>query len=324
MPTASEERVQAVRQFSRFYTKRIGVLQERLLGSDYSLTEVRVLYELASRGHSTASEINADLQLDRGYLSRILRYFSSRRLIARERSGEDARHIGLRLTPKGRSVFASLDAQSSAQVAEMLGHLSEARQRRLVGALREAQDALSENSPPAPSLVLRSHRPGDMGWVIHRHGALYAEEYGWDETFEALVAEIAAHFVKNFDPKRERCWLAELNREPVGSVLLVKHTDEIAKLRLLLVEPSARGLGVGRRLVEECVQFARRSRYQKITLWTQSILTQARKIYERAGFILVKSEPNQAFGRELIGETWELDLTSSTAAGSPLSKSTLL
>jgi DNA-binding MarR family transcriptional regulator/GNAT superfamily N-acetyltransferase len=304
-----DERVQAVRQFSRFYTKRIGVLQEKLLGSDYSLTEVRVLYELASRGHSTASEVGDDLQLDRGYLSRILRHFAKRKLIVRERSRKDARHIGLRLTPKGRSVFASLDTQSSAQVAEMLGRLSEARQRRLVGALRAAQDALSENSP-APVLVLRSHRAGDMGWVIHRHGALYAEEYGWDETFEALVAEIAAHFVKNFDPKRERCWLAELNCEPVGSVFLVKHTDEIAKLRLLLVEPSARGLGVGRRLVEECVQFARRSGYRKITLWTQSILTQARRIYERAGFTLVKSEANHAFGAELIGETWELDLTS--------------
>ena len=306
--TVSDERVQAVRQFSRFYTKRIGVLQERLLGSDYSLTEVRVLYELAHREHCTASEIGQDLALDRGYLSRILRHFANQKLVTRERSREDARHFGLRLTAKGRSIFASLDAQSSAQAAEILGNLPEARQKKLVGALREAEDALSEGFQHASTLTLRTHRPGDMGWVIHRHGALYAQEYGWDETFEALVAEIAAQFIKNLDQKRERCWIAELNGEPVGSVFLVKHTDQVAKLRLLLVEPAARGHGVGRRLVEECVQFARDCGYRKIVLWTQSILTAARKIYERAGFRLVKSEPNRAFGADLVSETWELDL----------------
>jgi DNA-binding MarR family transcriptional regulator/GNAT superfamily N-acetyltransferase len=304
-----DERVQAVRQFSRFYTKRIGVLQERLLGSEYSLTEVRVLYELAHREHCTASEISDDLGLDRGYLSRILRHFANRKLIVRERSRQDARQVGLGLTQKGRSVFASLDAQSSAQVTEMLSTLPESRQKRLVGALREVEDALAADSQRTPTIVLRTHRPGDMGWVIHRHGALYAQEYGWDETFEALVAEIAAQFIKNFDAQRERCWIAELNGEPVGSIFLVKYTDEVAKLRLLLVEPEARGLGVGRRLVAECVQFARLAGYRKIILWTQSVLTAARSTYERAGFTLVKAEPNQAFGADLVAETWELELT---------------
>jgi DNA-binding MarR family transcriptional regulator/N-acetylglutamate synthase-like GNAT family acetyltransferase len=305
----SEERVQAIRRFSRFYTKHIGVLQERLLGSEYSLTEVRVLYELAHRENCTASEIGNDLGLDPGYLSRILRHFESRKLIVRERSRKDARHFGLRLTLKGRSVFASLDQQSSSQVAEILGGLPEKEQKRLVNVLHEAESALSGRSESQETLVLRTHRSGDMGWVIHRHGVLYAQEYGWNDTFEALVAEIAAQFVKNFDLKRERCWIAELNGEPIGSVFLVKHSDQVAKLRLLLVEPEARGLGVGRRLVQECVQFARDCGYQKITLWTQSILTAARRTYERAGFRVVKSEPNYAFGAELISETWELDLT---------------
>ena len=308
-PTVSDERVQAVRQFSRFYTKRIGALHERLLGSEYSLTEVRVLYELAHSEHCTASAICDVLGLDPGYLSRILRHFVARKLIVRERSRDDARHFGLRLTPKGRSVFGSLDQESSTQVAEILRDLPENRQSQFVKALREAEDALSGDSNQPPKLILRSHQPGDMGWVIHRHGVLYAQEYGWDETFEALVAEIAAQFIKNFDPKREHCWIAELNGEPVGSVFLVKHTEEIAKLRLLLVEPAARGLGIGRRLVEECVQFASDCSYRKITLWTQSILSAARKTYERAGFRLVKSEPNHAFGAELVAETWELELS---------------
>lgn len=305
-----EERVRAVRQFSRLYTKRIGVLQEKLLGSEYSLTEVRVLYELAYRELCTASEISNDLGLDRGYLSRILRHFVKRKLLVRERSSQDGRHMGLRLTQKGRSIFASLDAQSSAQVAEILRSLSEDRQKRFVAALRAAEDSLTGEKNEPSKLVLRTHRPGDMGWVIHRHGALYAQEYGWDETFEALVADIASRFVKNFDAKRERCWIADLNHEPVGSIFLVKHTDEVAKLRLLLVEPQVRGLGLGHRLVEECVQFARQRDYRKITLWTQSILTAARRVYQRAGFTLVKSEPHHAFGADLVGETWQLDLTS--------------
>lgn len=308
--TVSEDRVQAIRQFSRFYTKRIGVLRERLLGSEYSLTEVRVLYELAHRERCTASEICDDLGLDRGYLSRILRHFATQKLIVRERSRNDARHFALCLTPKGRSIFALLDQQSISQVAQILNTLPDVRQKKLVSALRDAEDALSGDiHEPSQKLTLRAHRPGDMGWVIHRHGVLYAQEYGWDDTFEALVAEVAAQFVKNFDPKRERCWIAELNGESMGSIFLVRHTDQIAKLRLLLVEPGARGHGIGHRLVEECVQFARDCGYSKIILWTQSILIAARKIYEGAGFKLVKSEPNRAFGAELVSETWELDLT---------------
>jgi len=310
MPSpVAEDRVQAVRQFSRFYTKRIGVLQEKLLGSEFSLTEVRVLYELAHHERCTASQICEDLGLDAGYLSRILRHFVSLKLIVKERSRADARHFGLQLTPKGREIFASLDRQSTQQVAEILTPLPENRQKRLVTALRDAEDALSGQAKHCSELTLRTHRPGDMGWIIHRHAVLYAQEYDWDDTFEALVAEIAAQFLKNFDANRERCWIAELNGEPMGSIFLVKHTDQIAKLRLLLVEPAARGHGIGRRLVEECVQFARDCGYRKIILWTQSILIAARKIYERAGFKLVKAEENRAFGADLVSETWELDLT---------------
>lgn len=310
MPTpVAEDRVQAVRQFSRFYTKRIGVLQEKLLGSEFSLTEVRVLYELAHRERCTASQICDDLGLDAGYLSRILRHFVSLKLIVKERSRADARHFGLQLTRKGREIFASLDRQSTQQVAEILTPLPENRQKRLVSALRDAENALSDEAKHSSELTLRTHRPGDMGWVIHRHGVLYPQEYGWDDTFEALVAEIAAQFLNNFDAKRERCWIAELKGEPMGSIFLVKHTDQVAKLRLLLVEPTARGHGIGRRLVEECIQFARDGGYQKIILWTQSILIAARKIYERAGFKLVKAEENRAFGADLVSETWELDLT---------------
>ena len=305
---ALEQRVQAVRQFSRFYTRQLGVLNEKLLGSKYSLTEVRVLFELAHRRNCTAREIGQDLGLDAGYLSRILNRFARVRLVARERSKIDGRNIQLRLTAKGRSVFESLDRQSSAEVAEMLNRLSEPRQGKLVQALRRAEESFIDGSPAESAVVLRSHRPGDVGWVIHRHGALYAEEYGWDESFEALVAEVVAQFIKNFDPSRERCWIAELDGEAVGSIFLVKYTEETAKLRLLLVEPHARGFGIGRMLVRECIEFARQSRYKKITLWTQSCLLAARNLYHEAGFKLVKEEPQRAFGADLVSETWELDL----------------
>lgn len=305
---ALEPDVQAVRHFSRFYTRRIGILHERLLGSDYSLTEVRVLYELAHRESATAKEIGDDLGLDAGYLSRILNRFAKSRLILRERSTKDARQVLLRLTRKGRSVFDPLDRQSSVQVAEMLRRLSHHGRRRLITALRDVESALATASESESAVQLRTHRPGDVGWVIHRHGVLYAQEYGWDESFEALVADIAAQFIKNFDPKRERCWIAEHNGEPAGSVFLVKSSNEVAKLRLLLVEPHARGLGIGRRLVEECIAFARKTGYRKIVLWTQSVLTAARKIYQNAGFELVKEEPQHAFGADLVSETWELEL----------------
>lgn len=307
METASEERIQAVRQFNRFYTRQIGVLQEHLLGSQFSLAEMRVLYELAHRENCTAKEIGEYLGLDPGYLSRILARFAKMRLIRRRRLEQDARHVALQLTEKGCSAFEPLNRQSSAQVGEMLQRMPESKQTKLVGAMRDIEQAVGGKTSDG-ALVLRPHRPGDIGWVIHRHGVLYAEEYGWDETFEALVAEIAAHFIKNFDARRERCWIAERDGEPVGTVFLVKYTDEVAKLRLLLVEPQARGLGVGGRLVEECVRFARLAGYRKLTLWTQSILTAARNIYQRAGFKLVKEEPQRAFGADLVSETWELDL----------------
>src|SRR5690348_12237151 len=240
---ALEQCVQAVRRFSRFYTRQLGVLNEKLLGSEYSLTEVRVLFELAHRRDGTAREIGQDLGLDAGYLSRILKRFVRVRLVTRERSKTDGRNIQLRLSAKGRSLFQSLDRQSSAQVAEMLNMLPESRREKLVQALRRAEESFINGSPAKSPVVLRSRRPGDVGWVIHRHGALYAEEYGWDESFEALVAEVAAQFIKNFDPNRERCWIAELDGEAVGSIFLVKYTEETAKLRLLLVEPHARGFG---------------------------------------------------------------------------------
>jgi DNA-binding MarR family transcriptional regulator/GNAT superfamily N-acetyltransferase len=306
--SALERRVQAVREFSRFYTQQLGVLNEKLLGSKYSLAEVRVLFELAHREECTAREIGQDLGLDAGYLSRILARFARARLIARERSKVDGRNIQLRLTVKGRSVFQSLDWQSSAQVAEILHRLSETTQEKLVQSLRRAQESFIGVNSADSAVVLRSHRPGDIGWVIHRHGALYAEEYGWDETFEALVAEVAAQFIKNFDPARERCWIAELDGEAVGSIFLVKYTEEIAKLRLLLVEPRARGFDIGRKLVRECIAFARQSGYKKVTLWTQSCLLAARKLYREAGFKLVKEEPQRAFGADLVSETWELEL----------------
>lgn len=305
--TVLEQRVQAVRQFSRFYTRQLGVLNEKLLGSKYSLTEVRVLFELAQRESCRAKDIGQDLGLDAGYLSRIVNRFVRTRLVTRERSEVDARNMLLRLTTKGRAVFTSLDRQSSQQVAEMLTALPEAKQKKLVNALHQAEEAFAAEKT-AELVVLRPHRPGDIGWVIHRHGALYAEEYGWDESFEALVAEVAAQFIKNFDPTRERCLIAELDGEAVGSIFLVKYTEEIAKLRLLLVEPLARGFGVGRKLIRECIDFARQSGYKKVTLWTQSCLLAARNLYREAGFKLVKEDSQSAFGADLVSEIWELEL----------------
>ena len=305
MASALDARVNAVRAFSRFYTRHMGVLQEGLLGSDYSLTEVRVMFELAHSSTSAAA-IGEALGLDAGYLSRILRRFAQQRLITRERSPQDARSIVLRLTRKGQTLFNHLDRKSSAEVAAMLRKLSDARQKKLVTALRSAEEAFWAKSDGPTSIQLRSHKPGDIGWVIERHGAVYAQEYGWDESFEALVAEIAAQFLKNFDAGCERCWIAEIDGERVGSIFLVKQTQTIAKLRMLLLEPHARGLGLGRRLVHECVQFARSSGYRKITLWTQSNLLAARKLYQSAGFKLIKQEPQRAFGADLVSETWEL------------------
>jgi len=303
-----EQRVGAVRRFNRLYTRRIGVLQDGYLRSPYSLAEARVLYELAQRERPTATELAAELGLDHGYLSRILRGFNERGFITKTPSPNDRRQSLLSLTAKGRMAFAPLDRRSQNEIAAMIGELSAADQDRIVAAMHTIESALGEAPAPQVPHVLRPPRAGDMGWIVARHGALYGEEYGWDERIEALTAEIVAAFVRNHDRKRERCWIAEREGENVGSVLLMRDTDEIARLRLLLVEPKARGLGIGARLVEEALRFAREARYRKVTLWTQRVLTAARRIYERMGFKLIQHEAHDTFGKELIGETWELEL----------------
>jgi DNA-binding MarR family transcriptional regulator/N-acetylglutamate synthase-like GNAT family acetyltransferase len=303
-----DRHVEVVRRFNRFYTRRIGVLQEGHLESPFSLTEGRVLYELAHRDQPTATELGEELHLDAGYLSRILRRFEKGGLVRRTPSKADGRQSLLRLTRRGRAAFAKLNARAHDDMRAMLGDLPATRQRRLVEAMRSIESLLGGPAEAAPPYRLRSHRPGDMGWVVHRHGVLYFQEYGWDERFEALVADVVAKFIKHFDPQRERCWIAERDGEIVGSVFLVAHSKTVAKLRLLLVEPSARGVGLGHRLVDECVRFAREAGYRKITLWTNSVLHAARRIYEKAGFTLVHAEPHQSFGHDLVGETWELQL----------------
>ena len=304
----SADRVKAMRQFNRFYTRRIGVLEEGLLASPFSLAEARILYELAQRDGLAASEIGSELALDAGYLSRILQRLIRKGLVARARSATDARVRPLALAAKGRAAFAPLDRRAQGQVSKLLGTLSGAAQRQLIGAMRCIESLLSDNPPPVGPCVLRTHRPGDMGWVIERHGALYAQEYGWDERFEALVAQIAARFILDFNPQCERCWIAEYGGERVGSVFLVRKSATAAKLRLLIVDPSARGLGLGKRLVAECIQFARTCGYRTLTLWTQDNLRAARHLYQAAGFKRVLREPHTSFGHALVGETWELRL----------------
>ena len=301
-------RVDAVRRFNRFYTQQIGVLKRGYLESPFSLTHVRVLYELAHREKPTATELARDLGLDEGYLSRILRGFQTRGLIGRTTSEGDGRRSLLWLTAQGRKVFGPLDARARDQIGVMLKRLSTAEQSRLVTAMDTIEGLLAVRAQPRAPYVLRPHGPGDMGWVVHRHGALYAQEYGWDEQFEALVAGIVATFIERFDPKRERCWIAEQDGQILGCVFLVKKSKTVAKLRLLLVEPKARGLGLGTRLVDECIRFARQAGYRTMTLWTNSVLHAARRIYERAGFRLVHEESHHSFGHDLVSETWELDL----------------
>jgi DNA-binding MarR family transcriptional regulator/GNAT superfamily N-acetyltransferase len=303
-----DQRVAAMRRFNRFYTQKIGVLREGLLDSPFSLSEARVLYELAHREQPTATELGKDLGLDPGYLSRILRGFEKRGLLRKTRSKTDGRRHLLALTRKGEEAFAPLNVRSRAEIGALLGPLGQAEQTRLVEAMHAIESLLGAHPESRAPYLLRPHQPGDIGWVIHRHGALYAQEYGWDETFEALVAEVAAAFIRNYDPKHERCWIAEKDGEIVGSVFLVKKSKTVAKLRLLYVEPKARGLGIGARLTEECERFSRQAGYRKITLWTNSILHAARHIYEKAGYRLVESEPHRSFGHDLIGETWEKTL----------------
>jgi DNA-binding MarR family transcriptional regulator/N-acetylglutamate synthase-like GNAT family acetyltransferase len=303
-----ERRVEAVRRFNRFYTKKIGVLHEGLLQSPFSLTEARVLFELAHAQAPTATALAGELGLDPGYLSRILQQFRKSGLLSRRPSTTDRRRSLLALTEKGREAFALLDVRSRDEIRTMVGALSGAEQVRLIDAMGTIESLLGDRTVPGTPYLLRPHRPGDMGWVVHRHGVLYAREYGWDETFEALVAEIVAKFIRQFDPKAERCWIAEREGYNVGCVFLVRHSKRVAQLRLLLVEPSARGLGIGHRLVEECTAFARQVGYRKIVLWTQSLLHPARKIYAAAGYRLVREEPHHSFGHDLVGETWELTL----------------
>jgi len=304
----SDARVASVRGFNRFYTKQIGLLRNGYLQSVFSLSQVRVLYELAHRPGLTATDLARELELDPGYLSRILLGFSKRSFLVRKPSESDARQRHLALSPKGNRVFAQLDLKTQAEIEGMLARLSPGEQTRLIEAMQTIQRLLAAQPETKTPYLLRLHQPGDMGWVIHRHGALYAQEFGWDERFEALVAEIAAKFIHKFDPKRERCWIAEKDGGIAGSVFLVRESEKVARLRLLLVEPSARGLGIGNRLVEECTRFARQAGYKKITLWTQSILHAARHIYKKAGYRLVKQERHREFGYDLVGETWDLNL----------------
>jgi DNA-binding MarR family transcriptional regulator/GNAT superfamily N-acetyltransferase len=302
-----EKRISAVRAFNRFYTRQLGVLGQKLLESPFSLSEARLLYELAHRHGAAAKELGIELDLDPGYLSRIVQKFVDDGLITRKPLSTDRRQQQLSLSTKGRQAFARLDRSSHDDVARMLRPLSDTDQRRLTGAMTTIEGLLGPAQAPAVA-TLREPKPGDLGWVVQSHGERYASEYGFDSSFEALVAEIAAKFLGSFDASRERCWIAEMDGAPVGSIFLVRHDDEVAKLRLLLVEPAGRGHGLGRRLVGECIAFARACGYRRITLWTQSILTAARQIYQDAGFVLVASEPHRSFGQNLIGETWEMKL----------------
>lgn len=310
MPGATEtdRRAESVRRFNRFYTRQIGLLQRGYLDSPFSLAEARVLYEIAHADGPTATDLCRELAMDAGYLSRLLRNFQKRGLIDRKVSESDARRSHLFLTKRGRRVFAPLDARAHQEVAAMLARLPEPEQKRLIDSIETIGRVLGGKPPEKSPYILRPHQPGDIGWVVHRHGVLYFQEYGWDERFEALVAEIAARFIRNFDAKRERCWIAEKDGAIAGSVFLVREPDEVAKLRLLLVEPWARGLGIGSRLVEECIRFARQARYRKITLWTQGELAAAQRIYRKAGFRLVREEPHAHFGIPMVGQIWELDL----------------
>ncbi|CCD94133.1 putative transcriptional regulator, MarR family; N-acetyltransferase [Bradyrhizobium sp. ORS 375] len=308
IPAPSDSQVAAVRAFNRFYTRKLGALDQHLLDSPFSLAEARVLYELAQHEAISAKEIGVSLGLDAGYLSRIVQSFDEKGLISRTPLPSDRRQQQLSLTAKGRQAFAKLDRSSQREIAAMLAPLAPELRDRLVGAMATIETALEPAQPQRSPVLLRSHRPGDIGWVIARHGAVYAEEYGWNAGFEALVAEIGALFIRNYDPAREHCWIAELAGEPVGSIFLVKGSDDVAKLRLLLVEKKARGLGVGRALTEQCIRFARETHYKTIELWTQSILTAARDIYARAGFRKIAEEPHASFGVQLMGETWRLEL----------------
>ena len=304
-----DSQIASIRSFNRFYTRKIGVIEPRLLDSPWSLPEARIIYEIAQRGTCTATDLVRELGLDAGYVSRTLQGLQRRQIVSRKPSKDDGRVSEIALTARGKAAFAELDKRSRDDIGSLLRRLGDGERIALVDAMATIERTLEPSAAKPPAAYrLRTHRPGDIGWVISRHGAVYAQEFGWDIGFEALVAEIAAQFVKGYDPARERCWIAEIGGEPAGSIFLVKASDDVAKLRLLLVENKARGLGIGRALVDECIRFARGAGYSSITLWTQSILLAARGIYQNAGFRRVKEEKHHSFGVDLIGETWEMKL----------------
>jgi DNA-binding MarR family transcriptional regulator/GNAT superfamily N-acetyltransferase len=298
--------VAAVRAFSRFYTRKFGIIEPKLLDSPWTLQEARIIYEIAERQTCTATDLVRTLGLDAGYLSRTLQSLQRRQIVTRKSSKTDRRVTELALTARGRAAFAELDGRSREEIAGLLGTLETSGRAVVVNAMSTIEHTLEPAAQQPTGFLLRSHRPGDIGWIVSRHGALYAQEYGWDISFEALAAEIAAQFIRSSDASREHCWIAEIGGEPVGSVFLVKASGDVAKLRLLLVERKARGLGVGRALTEQCIRFARQAGYTSIALWTQSILVAARGIYQRAGFRRVKEEKHHSFGADLIGETWAM------------------
>lgn len=304
-------RAEALRRFNRAHTSLVGLLQQAYLDSGFSLTEVRVIYEIANRDGLTITDLARDLILDNGYLSRLVRGLKDRQLITSVVSQADGRQQILALTAEGAELYTSLANRSQSEMMQLISGLEEQDQRSLMAALQSASTLLARASGrpvPTPVVTLRSHRPGDMGWVIAAHGRIYATEFGWDHTFEAMVADIAAAFLRDFDPEWEHCWMAEIDGVPVGSVTVVRKSPEEAQLRLLIIDPSARGLRLGERMVEECIRFATAKGYCKLVLWTNDSLHAARRIYQKAGFRLVEEEPHHSFGVDLVGQNWELDL----------------
>jgi DNA-binding MarR family transcriptional regulator/N-acetylglutamate synthase-like GNAT family acetyltransferase len=301
------QQIDAFRAFNRFYTRQIGLLNRTLLESSFSLTQARILFELANREQATASDLMEDLGIDRGYLSRTLHAFEKQGLLQRKKSSEDSRQRFLKLTSKGKKLFSSLNHRSVVQAKDLLKKVPEAEREKLIGSMTVIERILEPNEP-ASKVILRPHRPGDIGWITHRHGALYSEQYGWDETFEALVAEILARFAKSHNPERERIWIAEQAGESLGSVMVVDAGENVAQLRLLLVEPHARGKKIGQKLVDECIAFSRKKGYSKMRLWTQSCLFEARSLYIKSGFQLVEEKPHHSFGYDLVAQIWEKTL----------------
>jgi DNA-binding MarR family transcriptional regulator/predicted N-acetyltransferase YhbS len=306
--TILQEHISAVRRFNRFFERQIGVLREGLLHSSFSLTEARIIFELANQSNLTATNLGNELGLNTGYLSRILNKLEKQNLIEKTRSNDDGRHRLISLTTKGQAALSLLDNRSNKEVSEMLSKLNENGRARLIEAMHNIEDIFDQSFKYAKPFYLRHHEPGDMGWVISQHGLFYHQVYNWDESFEAFVAQNCADFINHYDPQKERCWIAEMQEEQVGSIFCVKASEDVAKLRMLLVTPKARGLGLGTQMVKECIRFAKRAGYKKITLWTNDILVEARKIYEKNGFKLVEEERHHSFGHDLVGQNWELML----------------